>query len=236
MPCPQVHRPDENCRVEVAGYLSEWVAGLNRNSQSPERQVNRAAPAAATHAPRSLATVRAGAIVRLRSHRNDNAVGLDRHTLDNKACRNKVCDPLSHRADSPVEVSARTRSARIRIESEPKVGPPDCGLDRLPALARSGGEGMLVVETVGRIRREHLVKRKSIKEIARELNLSRNTVRRVLRSGETAFSYEREFSRARSDLSRSQAGGPSVRLVEHAASTQSFIPPRQNARPVKPGP
>ena len=29
---------------------------------------------------------------------------------------------------------------------------------------------MLVVETIGRIRREHLVKGKSIKEIARDLN------------------------------------------------------------------
>ena len=51
---------------------------------------------------------------------------------------------------------------------------------------------MLVVETVGRIRREHLVKGKSIKEIARDLKISRNTVRRVLRSGETSFAYERE--------------------------------------------
>jgi predicted ArsR family transcriptional regulator len=51
---------------------------------------------------------------------------------------------------------------------------------------------MLIVETIARIRREHLVKGKSIREIARELRLSRNTVRRVLRSGETAFSYERE--------------------------------------------
>ena len=51
---------------------------------------------------------------------------------------------------------------------------------------------MLIVETIGRIRREHLVKGKSIKEIARELNISRNTVRKVLRSGETSFSYERE--------------------------------------------
>src|SRR5262245_10689835 len=50
---------------------------------------------------------------------------------------------------------------------------------------------MLVVETIGRIRREHLVKGKSIKEIARDLNISRNTVRKVLRSGETSFSYER---------------------------------------------
>ena len=49
------------------------------------------------------------------------------------------------------------------------------------------------METVGRIRREHFVKGKSIKEIARALNISRNTVRKVLRSGETAFVYEREI-------------------------------------------
>ena len=46
---------------------------------------------------------------------------------------------------------------------------------------------MLIVETIGRIRREHLDKGKSIREIvARTLHLSRNTVRRILRSGETA--------------------------------------------------
>jgi transposase len=50
---------------------------------------------------------------------------------------------------------------------------------------------MLVVETVARIRREHFVKGKTIKEIARDLGVSRNTVRRVLRSGETSFEYER---------------------------------------------
>ena len=51
---------------------------------------------------------------------------------------------------------------------------------------------MLVVETVARIRREHFIKGKTIKEIARDLRVSRNTVRKVLRSGETAFEYERE--------------------------------------------
>ena len=51
---------------------------------------------------------------------------------------------------------------------------------------------MLVVETVGRIRREHFVQGKSIKEIARDLRMSRNTVRKVLRSGKTVFDYERE--------------------------------------------
>jgi len=52
---------------------------------------------------------------------------------------------------------------------------------------------MLIVETIGRIRRDHFVKGKSIKEIARALNISRNTVRKVLRSGETSFVYEREI-------------------------------------------
>src|SRR5215831_14403355 len=50
---------------------------------------------------------------------------------------------------------------------------------------------MLVLETIGRIRREHFVKGKSIKEIVRELKVSRNTVRKVLRSGATIFEYAR---------------------------------------------
>jgi transposase len=67
---------------------------------------------------------------------------------------------------------------------------------------------MLIVETIGRIRRDHLVKGKSIREIARDLNLSRNTVRRVLRSGDTSTSYERErqprprLGRWKADLDR----------------------------------
>jgi predicted transcriptional regulator len=50
---------------------------------------------------------------------------------------------------------------------------------------------MLTVETIGRTRREHFIKGKTIGEIARDLKVSRNTVRKVLRSGETAFEYER---------------------------------------------
>src|SRR5215204_3251400 len=50
---------------------------------------------------------------------------------------------------------------------------------------------MLTVETIGRIRREHFLEGKTIREIARDLKVSRNTVRRVLRSGETSFEYER---------------------------------------------
>ena len=48
------------------------------------------------------------------------------------------------------------------------------------------------METIGRIRREHFIKGKTIKEIVRDLKVSRNTVRRVLRSGATSFEYERE--------------------------------------------
>src|SRR5437899_11632858 len=51
---------------------------------------------------------------------------------------------------------------------------------------------MLVVETIARIRREHFIKGKTIKEIARDLRVSRNTVRKVLRSGETSFEYDRD--------------------------------------------
>jgi hypothetical protein len=51
---------------------------------------------------------------------------------------------------------------------------------------------MLVVETIGRIRRGHFVHGKSIREIARGLKLSRNTVRKVLRSEATSFSYDRQ--------------------------------------------
>src|SRR4030081_1263302 len=50
---------------------------------------------------------------------------------------------------------------------------------------------MLIVETIARIRREHFIKGKTIREIARDLGVSRNTVRKVLRSGETSFEYER---------------------------------------------
>ena len=51
---------------------------------------------------------------------------------------------------------------------------------------------MLVVETIGKIRRAYFVQGKPIKAICRELKLSRKVVRKVLRSGATSFEYERE--------------------------------------------
>jgi transposase len=51
---------------------------------------------------------------------------------------------------------------------------------------------MMIVESIARVRRDHFVGKKSIKQIARERGLSRNTVRKIVRSEATAFSYERE--------------------------------------------
>jgi transposase len=52
--------------------------------------------------------------------------------------------------------------------------------------------GMLVVETIAKIRRAYFVQGKSIKGICRELRVSRKVVRKVIRSGATEFRYERE--------------------------------------------
>ena len=51
---------------------------------------------------------------------------------------------------------------------------------------------MLVVETIAKIRRYHFVEGKKIKQISRDLNISRNTVRKVIRSKETEHLYERQ--------------------------------------------
>ncbi len=48
------------------------------------------------------------------------------------------------------------------------------------------------VDTIARIRREFFIRGRSIKDIVRDLHVSRNTVRKVIRSGATSFAYERE--------------------------------------------
>ena len=50
---------------------------------------------------------------------------------------------------------------------------------------------MLVVETIAKIRRAYFGQGKSIRQICRELRVSRNTVRKVIRSGATEFTYDR---------------------------------------------
>ena len=51
---------------------------------------------------------------------------------------------------------------------------------------------MKSVDTIARVRREHFIRHRSIREISRDLNVSRNTVRKILRSGATEFQYARE--------------------------------------------
>jgi transposase len=51
---------------------------------------------------------------------------------------------------------------------------------------------MLTVETIRKIRLAYHRDRKSLREIARDMNLSRNTVRKIVRSEETELHYERK--------------------------------------------
>jgi transposase len=51
---------------------------------------------------------------------------------------------------------------------------------------------MLIVETIAKIRRLFRNEHKSIREISRELRLSRKVVRKALRSDRTAFAYKRQ--------------------------------------------
>ena len=75
--------------------------------------------------------------------------------------------------------------------------------------------GMLVVETIAKVRRAHFVQGKSIKAICRELKVWRKVVRKVLRSGATAFEYERSVQPLpridpwKDDLERLLAGNES---------------------------
>jgi len=48
------------------------------------------------------------------------------------------------------------------------------------------------VETIAKIRRYYFVEGRSIKKISRNLNISRNTVRKVIRSGKSKHEYSRK--------------------------------------------
>jgi len=52
---------------------------------------------------------------------------------------------------------------------------------------------MLVVETIAKIRRAFFVQKKPIKEICRDLRVSRKAVRKIVRSDATEFHYERSI-------------------------------------------
>lgn len=70
---------------------------------------------------------------------------------------------------------------------------------------------MLVVETIAKIRRAYFVQKRTIKEICRDLHVSRKVVRKVVRSDATEFHYERETQRKR-------CSGPTFKRMVKGAS------------------
>ncbi len=62
----------------------------------------------------------------------------------------------------------------------------------MASIAEMGaGFGMLIVETIAKIRRAYFTQEKPIKTICREFRVSRKVVRKVIRSQATEFRYER---------------------------------------------
>src|SRR3954447_6639657 len=60
-----------------------------------------------------------------------------------------------------------------------------------PMADMGAGFGMLIVETIAKIRRAYFAQEKPIKAICREYRVSRKVVRKVIRSQATEFRYER---------------------------------------------
>ena len=84
---------------------------------------------------------------------------------------------------------------------------------------------MLNVETIRKIRQAHFRDGKRIREICREFNIARNTVRNIIRSGATDQVYERSdqprpklgsFIERLSELLKEDTGKP----VRHRRSAQ----------------
>lgn len=69
---------------------------------------------------------------------------------------------------------------------------------------------MIGVDLIGQIRRAFFEQRRAIKEISRELRVSRTTVRKVVRSDKTAFNYAREVQ-------------PSPTMPAASSATRSFM-------------
>jgi len=75
---------------------------------------------------------------------------------------------------------------------------------------------MLTVETIRKIRLAAGDGKKSIRQIARDFNLSRNRVRKVLQSDKTRFEYHRGSSVEgvfRSDIRRSDSLEKSLSVI-----------------------
>ena len=79
---------------------------------------------------------------------------------------------------------------------------------------------MTGVETIARIRFEHFQNGKGIKRIARDLGVARDTVRKVLRSGLTEFSYKRA-------VQPQPRLGPWVEALAEILETEAKVPRRE---------
>src|ERR1700748_300802 len=70
--------------------------------------------------------------------------------------------------------------------------------------------GMVTVETIGRIRRAFWVDKEPIRQIVREVRVSRQTVRRAIRGTSTEFRYERQVQ-------------PQPRLGDYVARLEAML-------------
>ena len=101
-------------------------------------------------------------------------------------------DPATVRVNQLLDLASAPKAYNVLIGVQfcplPVVVHPPFHL-----VSMEGQAGMICVETIGMVRRYYLVEKKSIKEICRVLNLSRERVRKIVRSETTAFTYERQM-------------------------------------------
>src|SRR6516165_4719032 len=83
------------------------------------------------------------------------------------------------------------KGPRLGGDRHPKGTPLTAGSQWLPMGDMGAERGMLIVETVAKVRRAYFLQKKPIKAICREFRLSRKVVRKVIRSEATALRYER---------------------------------------------
>ena len=82
---------------------------------------------------------------------------------------------------------------------------------------------MITVDTVGKVRRAHFVEGKAIKRIMREQNLSRNTVRGIVRAG-AGGATAREYTRKEQPLPQI---GPHVAALDKMLADNVTVPKRE---------